>query len=194
VFDSIGNFIRDLLSMPAFGNWIALSALSVSLFSLIANRRATRISQQALLHAQSEADRAEKLEIERKRYELLCAISNEKSLLMAASLELGSMKADFDADTEMTKALMRDHAKIFGFLPRFDNVMNQLDQLYSVISAYAPADGAVELLRLSAEQHRISKDTEYAIKCCVDSIPTFKEKRKLAIQTQLKPLQSGNDA
>ena len=189
MLESISKFIQELVALPSFANWVAFSAFCISTISLIWSRRAARTSQQALAHAQSEAAKAERLETEKNRFELLCAISNEKALLMAARLELGVLKANHDADNQTVKAMMRDFSQLFDYLPKIDTAISELDTVYSEIVTLTPGEGPVGLLKLAAEKHRLSKDTEFFLKCCNDSIPTFREKREQAFQAQyLYPL------
>ncbi len=103
---------------------------------------------------------------------------------MTTGLELGVLKANHDADSQAVKAMLKNFSQIFDYLPQIESSISQLDQLYSEIVTLAPSDGPVGLLKLAAEKHRLSKETEFFIKCCTDSLPTFNEKRQQAIYAQ----------
>ncbi|WP_243286967.1 hypothetical protein [Geothrix terrae] len=184
MLESISKFIEELLANSNFANGVAFSAFGISTIGLIWTRRAAQTSHQALVHAQAEAAKSERLETEKKRFELLCAISNEKAQLMTTGLELGVLKANHDADSQAVKAMLKNFSQIFDYLPQIESSISQLDQLYSEIVTLAPSDGPVGLLKLAAEKHRLSKETEFFIKCCTDSLPTFNEKRQQAIYAQ----------
>lgn len=175
-------FINEILALPEVASWSALSAIAISALSYIWTRKAAQTSQLALEHAKSEAKKSELLEAEKKRYELLCAISNEKALLMDARLELGALNAQHGADSESVKALLQNFSKVFEYLPKVELSIAQLDQLYDQVANTDATLGPKHLLQLAAEQHRISKDTEYFKSCCEGCLTTFKEKREKAIQ------------
>lgn len=178
------HFIKEVLALPEFASWVALSAMAISGLSYIWTHKATQTSQLALEHAKSMDKKNEFLETEKNRYELLCAISNEKALLMDAYLELGALKADHDADNAIVKTMLQNFSQLFDYLPKVELSIAQLDQLYSQVVNTNPAFGSVYLLQMAAEQNRISKDTDYFKKCCDDCLATFKEKREMAIQYQ----------
>ena len=77
---------------------ISIVALLISIGSLGVTVWATKLSKKSLNHAIDIQVKGEEKEFERLRTELLMQIADSRRLLDKTRVEIGTLKADFDAE------------------------------------------------------------------------------------------------
>lgn len=172
--------IQELLTHPAFAGWVSFTALAVSCLSLIVNKR-------SLAHAKAQSQAGALLEATKAKCELLCALSNEKNMLMECHLEVGTELFRHQADPDSIKAVLQNYQGVFEFFPQIETYLHLLDDRYSQVSAMDDSIGAARFVQIQAEQHKISMDMDHFKRCCLGALNTFREKRDQAVITCLPP-------
>lgn len=174
-------FIVYLLNDPNFVNWTAFSAFLFSLLSLIWARKSVKISQAALNESTSNNLRVAESEIEQKRLELLKEISNEHEMIQRALVDMGMLKADYDACPELVKNLMGERASIFtNYMPLLENYKSEVEARHTGAITWKSESGVSQFYILLGEQDAAFKNTKFSIDCYAGVVSEFREKLELA--------------
>jgi len=108
-------------------------------------------------------------------------ISDNKSVLNKARIEIGALQADFEIEAQPVKALMSQYATIFTVnLPVIEAAISNLDETYSNISNWRGDISYVDIIRKKAEFHEDLKQFESSHEQAIKCVEIFKEKLKQA--------------
>jgi hypothetical protein len=145
--------------------------------------RATRISRRALEHAIGSQQRNEEREFERLRTELLNQITDDRVILDKTRIEIGTLQANFQAESQQVQRLMSNYTNLFTeYLPRIHASIQQLDVLRADVSGWGKEKGHRELMQARAILYSSIKGDEVVQDSAVYCINVFKTKLELAKQ------------
>ncbi len=162
---------------------ISLGALLVSVGSLSITIWATKLSNRSLSHAIEIQEKGEEKEFERLRIDLLMQIADDRRLLEKTRIEIGTLKAEFDAESQPTKKIMRNYINLFNeYLPRVEASIKQLDILYNDVSGWSKEKSHRELMDAKAVLYRSLKDDEVAHDCGTYLVSVFRAQLEVARQ------------
>jgi len=140
---------------------ISLFALLMSGGSLWVTIWATRLSKISLNHAIEVQEKVEEKEFERMRADLLMQVADSRRLLDKTRIEIGTLKADFDAEPQPVQVMMRNYTNLFtDYPPRVEASIQQLDILWKEVSAWSKEKSQRELMDAKAVLYRSLKDDE----------------------------------
>ena len=109
-------------------NTVAVVAAIVSIGSVAVAIWAASISKKALDHAIDVQDRSDARENDRAKADLLRRISDCRALLEKTRIEIGTAKANFDAEPEAVRGLMI-HYNTSLFSDMYQSIQNEISQL-----------------------------------------------------------------
>ena len=154
---------------------IAIFALLISIGSLGVTLWATKLSKKSLNHAIDIQVKGEEKEFERLRAELLMQIADSRRLLDKTRIEIGTLKADFDAEKQPVKVIMGSYTNLFTeYLPKVEASIQQLDMLWKEISGWSKEKSHRELMDTKAVLYRSLKDDEVVYDSGVYMVNVFK--------------------
>ena len=154
---------------------IAIFALLISIGSLSVTVWATKLSKKSLNHAIDIQVKGEEKEFERLRAELLMQIADSRRLLDKTRIEIGTLKADFDAEKQPVKVIMGSYTNLFTeYLPKVEASIQQLDMLWKEISGWSKEKSHRELMDTKAVLYRSLKDDEVVYDSGVYMVNVFK--------------------
>jgi hypothetical protein len=162
---------------------ISIVALLVSIGSLAITVWATKLSKKSLDHAIDVQAKGEEKEFERLRTELLMQIANSRRLLDMTRIEIGTIKANFDAEPQPVQVIMKNHTNLFtDYLPNVEASIRQLDMLWKEISSWTKEKAHRELMDTKAILYRSLKDDEVVYESGIYMINVFKAKWEITRQ------------
>ncbi|MDP2046791.1 MAG: hypothetical protein Q8L00_11335 [Deltaproteobacteria bacterium] len=162
---------------------ISLGAILVSLGSLIVTIWATRLSYKSLNHAIEIQEKGEEKEFERLRVELLTQIADDRRLLDKTRIEIGTLKADFDAEPQPIQVMMRNYTNLFTvYLPKIEASIKQKDIIWKEVSCLSKDKSYRELMDAKAVLYRSLKDDEVVYDSGIYMINEFKAQLEVARQ------------
>ena len=145
-------------------------AVLISIGGLIYAKKSFSLSQ-------STQAQTNEMEIDIEKNELLKLISNNKKLLNKSSIELGVLKADFEAETQPVRMIMREQALIFTrTLPIINYSLDNLEKLRLKIQNWNGTLSHKDVMRYKSELYEQMKDHELNEEITTSQIKTFKEK------------------
>jgi hypothetical protein len=163
---------------------IAIIALLVSVGSLGVTVWATRLSKKSLNHAINIQIRGEEKEFDRLRTELLMQIADRRRLLDKMRIEIGTLKAEFDAEKQPVKVIMGSYTNLFSeYLPKVEASIQQLDMRWREISGWSKEKDYRELMDTKAVLYRSLKDDEVAYDSGIYMVNVFKAKMEAVKQS-----------
>lgn len=162
---------------------ISIVALLVSIGSLGITVWATKLSKKSLDHAIDVQTKGEEKEFERLRAELLMQIADSRRLLDKTRIEIGTLKADFDAEPQPVQVVMKNYTNLFtGYQPEVEASIRQLDMLWKEVSCWSKEKSHHELMDTKAVLYRSLKDDEVVYDSGVYMVSVFKAKLEIAKQ------------
>jgi hypothetical protein len=162
---------------------ISLGALLVSIGSLSVTLWATRLSNRSLNHAIKIQEKGEEKEFERLRVELLMQIADDRRLLDKTRIEIGTLKADFDAEPQPIQVMMRNYTNLFTvYLPKIEASIKQIDMLWKDVSDWSKEKNHRELMDAKAVLYKSLKDDEVVYDAGIYMVNEFKAQLEVARQ------------
>ena len=154
---------------------------TVALFALLISFGSFYISKRSLDFAIAMQKSTERKLIENEKAELLKQISNNKSILNNARIEIGALQADFGIEPQPVKMLMENYTNIFSdFLPSIERMISILEGDYTKLANWPGEISYSDIMRTKAVFHEDLKQFETSHKQAIQCIAIFKEKLKLA--------------
>jgi hypothetical protein len=154
---------------------IAGLALVVSILSLVISKRSFERSGQVYEQARRDA-------VAQRKRELLVLMSDCRSSLNSTRVDIGALKAVFDAEPQAVQVLLVNYVGLFdGYLPSVAGALESLEVHSKAVANWA---GAISLADLEHQYARIYDDLktfQFAGAQATSLIATFKEKLALAI-------------
>lgn len=162
---------------------ISIVALLVSIGSLGITVWATKLSKESLDHAIDIQVKGEEKEFERLRAELLMQIADSRKLLDKTRIEIGTLKADFDAEPQPIQVIMKNYTNLFAdYQPKVESAIGQLDMLWKEVSSWPKEKSHHELMDTKAVLYRSLKDDEVVYDSGIYMVNVFKAKLEIARQ------------
>lgn len=154
---------------------------TVAFFALLISLGSFYISKRSLDFAIEMQKATERKLIENEKAELLKQISNNKSVLNNARIEIGALQADFGIEPQPVKMLMGNYTNIFSeFLPSIERMISRLEDDYTKLAHWPGEISYSDIMRTKAMFHEDLKQFEISHNQAIQCIAIFKEKLKLA--------------
>lgn len=135
---------------------LALLALVVSAVGTAFAFRANRISAQSVKLTEDVAKADSELQFHTIRAEILIQIADSRRQLDRTRIELGTLKAVYDAEPQPVQVLLaRYNDDLFiGYLSRIEALIAQLDEYWSKVVAWTSDQPHAEMMATKALLHR----------------------------------------
>jgi hypothetical protein len=160
---------------------ISITAVLISLGSLGVTIWATRISKRSLDHAIEVQVSMEEKEFDRLRADLLMQIADNRRILDKTRIEIGTIKANFDAEPQPVQVIMSNYTNLFSqYLPKVEASIQQLDALWQDVSGWSNEKAHKELMDAKAVLYRSLKDDEVVYDSGIYMMNEFKTKLEMA--------------
>ena len=130
---------------------IALIALIVSIGSLLITWWATNISKTSLEHAIETSNKSDRNNNEREKLDLLQSLSEARAVLERTRIDIGALKANFDAETQPVREPMKSYTSLFNsYLPKIEITSKQIEEDWSKLMEYSDDISFHDLIRHKA--------------------------------------------
>ena len=160
---------------------LSIIAVLISLGSFGVTIWATRISKRSLDHAIDMRESMEKKEFERLRAELLMQIADSWRVLDKTRIEIGTIKANFDAEPQSVQVIMSNYTNLFTeYLPKVEGSIRQLDSLWQDVAGWSSEKTHKELMDAKAVLYRSLKGDEVVYDSGIYMVNVFKTKLEMA--------------
>jgi len=155
-------------------DYLAVLALVISLGSLLVNKK-------ALDNAKSAQESADDKLIESEKSEILKQISDNKSVLNKARVEIGALKANFNIESQPVQEMMTNFTSLFtDNLPTIEKEIFLLETDYATIINLQEKLSYSDVVEYKATCYERFKQCEIGNEQAMQCIKIFKEKLKLA--------------
>jgi len=153
----------------------------VATFALIISFGSFYIAKKSLNFAIEMQKTTERKLIENEKAELLRQISDNKSILNNARIEIGALQASFGIETQPVKELMKNYTNLFtGFLPSIERALALLESDYANLINWHGEMSYSDIMRTKATSYEALKQYETSHEQAIQCIAIFKEKLKQA--------------
>lgn len=160
---------------------ISIIALLVSIGSFGITIWATKLSEKSLDHAIRVQDKSDEREFERIRSELLMQVADRQRLLDKTRIEIGTIKAVFDSESQPVQVLLKNYTNLFTeYLPRVEATIAQLDEVWREVAGWSIERDHRELMDAKATLYRSLKDDEVVHDSGMYMLNVFKTKMDMA--------------
>ena len=160
---------------------ISIVAAGISLGSLAVTIWATRISKRSLDHAIDVQESLDQKEFDRLRADLLMQIADDRRILDKARIEIGTIKANFDAEPQAVRMMLANYTNLFShYLPDVEGAIRQLDKLWQDVSAWTNDKKHDDFMNAKAVLYRSLKDDEIVYDSAIYLVNVFKTKLEVA--------------
>lgn len=161
--------------------WIAIWALFVSVLSFFAAAWAAWVSHRALVHTRRAHDEERRITIERERSQLLEILNSSMSTLDKARIEIGALKAEFDAAPQSVQVLLKNYTQLFTeYLPRIESGARQAAALWNEVAAWDPETGIHALVQHQSRFRALLHEDQVAYEQGLHLVGRFREKLEMA--------------
>lgn len=153
----------------------------VAIFALIISFGSFYIGKRSLDFAIEMQKTTERKLIENEKAELLRQVSNNKSILNNARIEIGVLQENFGIETQPVKELMKNYTNIFTeFLPSIERALSLLESDYANLINWRGEMSYSDIMRTKASSYEALKQYETSHEQAIQCIAIFKEKLKQA--------------
>ena len=157
--------------------WVAVLALVVSGFSLLAAAWAAWVSHRTLEHARAVHAEERRISFERERSQLLEVVNTSRLLLERTRIKIGTLKARFDAAPQPVRAILANYTDLFTeYLPRIEAGVRQCNALWSEIAEWNQDTGIHALVHHQAKFRALVNDDQIAHDQGLFLVGVFEEK------------------
>lgn len=161
--------------------WIAIIALMVSVFGFVTSVWSAWVSHRGLAHTRDAYEQDRRESFERQRAVLLEVINTSRGTLDRTRVDIGTLKAIFDAEPEPVRALLSNYQSLFTeYLPRVQGGVNQAGALWDEVAEWDPRTGMSALIHHEARYRALLHDDQMVRDHALYMINVFKEKLQLA--------------
>jgi hypothetical protein len=141
------------------------------------------ISHQTFEHARQVHREERRVGFERERSQLLEAISASKLLLDKTRIEIGALKARFDAAPQQVHVLLQGYTDLFtDYLPRIEAGVRQCTALWSEVANWNEDTGIHALVRHQAQFRALATNDQIAHDQGLFLAGAFEEKMTRAME------------
>lgn len=153
----------------------------VAIFALLISLGSFYIGKKSLDFAVEMQKATERKLIENEKAELLRQISNNKSILNNARIEIRALQANFGTETQRVKELMKNYTNIFTeFLPSIEKALSLLESDYANLINWRDEMSYSDIMRAKASNYEALKQYETSHEQAIQCIAIFKERLKQA--------------
>jgi len=161
--------------------WIAVVALVVSVLSFTTAVCSAWISKSSLAHTRKRHEQERRESFERQRSELLEVINTSRSTLDRARIEIGTLKAIFDAEPQPVRALLVNYSSLFTeYLPKIEGGVRQSTALWDEVAGWDQSKGTSTLIQHQARFRALLHEDQMARENGIYMVGVFKEKLEQA--------------
>jgi len=155
-------------------DYIALIALIISFGSLYINKKALDNANVAQILANKKL-------IESEKTEILKQISDNKSVLNKARIEIGALQANFEIEPQPVKTLMHEFTSLFtNNLPTIEYAISNLEADHNKILNWRGDMNYTDIMKFKANCHEELRNFEISHEQAIQCINIFKEKLLIA--------------
>ena len=140
-------------NVPNWGTstWIAVVALIISVLSFATSAWSAWVSHRGLAHTRDAHEQERRDTFERQRLALLEVINISRSTLDRTRVEIGALKAIFDAEPQQVRALLSNYSKLFTeYLPKVEGGVRQAGALWDEVAEWDRSVGTSALIQHEA--------------------------------------------
>jgi hypothetical protein len=149
----------------------------IAIFAVLISFGSFFISKKSLDFAIGMQKATESKLIEHEKTELLRQISNNKSILNNARIEIGALQANFNIEPLPVKKLMDNYTDIFtSFLPKIEKTISYLEVDYGNLINWTGEMSYSDIMRTKATYYEDLKQFETSHEQAIQCIAIFKEK------------------
>jgi hypothetical protein len=171
----------DQTTLLALIALIALIALVISICGFLVSIWSAVISHKALNHNRNSYEEQQKIAFERERSQLLEIFNDSRKLLDQTRIEIGALKAQFDAEPETVKALLVNYTNLFSeYLPTIERGLLQNSLLWDEVAGWKESTGIQALVHHQAKFKALVHNDQVAHDQGLYCVNVFKAKLKLA--------------
>jgi len=150
-------------------DWIAIGALSVSLFSLF-------VSHSSKQQSSAAERRAAKLQKQETKVEVLSLLSDCRAILNRTYGEIGALKADYDAESQPVRTILESRTNLFSkYLPDVIATMESIEGEWAAVHAWKDEISHDDLLRRKSEIRDKVNDFQYVDEVAVEQVVKFRQ-------------------
>lgn len=161
--------------------WIAVVALVVSAFGFLISVWSAWVSHRALVHTRDAYEEERRESFERQRSTLLEVINTSRSTLDRTRVDIGTLKAIFDAEPEPVRALLSNYVSLFNdYLPRVEGGVHQAGSLWDAVAEWDQRTGMSALIQHEARYRALLHVDQMVRESALYMITVFKEKLEQA--------------
>lgn len=161
--------------------WIAVIALGISALGFATSVWSVWVSHRALAHTCEVHEQERRESFERQRTALLEVINTSRSTLDRTRVDIGTLKAIFDAEPEPVRALLSNFSSLFTeYLPKVEGGVRQAGALWAEVAEWDPRTGTSALIHHEARFRALLHDDQMVRDHALYMINVFKEKLELA--------------
>lgn len=169
--------------MPAWDTsiWIAVLALVVSALGFATSVWSAWVSHRALAHTRDVYEQERRETFERQRAALLEVINTSRSTLDRTRVDIGTLKAIFDAEPEQVRTLLSNYSSLFTeYLPRVEGGVRQAGALWDEVAEWDSRTGTSALIQHEARFRALLHEDQMIRDHALYMINVFREKLELA--------------
>jgi hypothetical protein len=157
--------------------WIAVIAVVVSALGFGTSVWSARVSHRGLAHAREVHEQERRENFERQRSALLEVINASRSTLDRTRVDIGTLKAIFDAEPEPVRALLSNYVSLFTeYLPRVEGGVHQAGALWDEVAEWDTRAGMSALIHHEARYRALLHDDQMVRDHALYMINVFNEK------------------
>jgi len=141
--------------------WIAVIALGLSVLSFVVSVWSAWVSHRGLAHTRDAYEQERRESFERQRSSLLEVINTSRSTLDRTRVEIGTLKAIFDAEPQPVRALLSNYSSLFTeYLPKVEGGVHQAGALWDEVAEWDPSTGMSALILHEARFRALLHDDQ----------------------------------
>jgi hypothetical protein len=157
--------------------WIAVIALGVSVLSFVTSAWSSWVSHRGLTHARQAYEQGRHESFEKQRSSLLEVINTSRSTLDRTRIEIGTLKAIFDAEPQTVQTMLSNYTALFAeYLPRVEAGVRQAASLWDEVADWNESTGISALVHHEARYRALLHEDQMAHEHALYLIAVFKEK------------------
>jgi hypothetical protein len=160
---------------------IAWLALGISALGFVTSIWSAWVSHRSYSHSRLAHEEEKRLAFEKERSELLEIINSSRKILDKTRIEIGTLKAQFEAEPQEIQALMVNYTNLFTeYLPKVEGGVRQATALWDEVAEWSPETSIYAMVMHQARFRALIHDDQTAHESALYCIGVFKEKLELA--------------
>jgi hypothetical protein len=161
--------------------WIAVVALAISVLSFATSVWSAWVSDRTLTHTRKVYAQERRENFMRQRSELLEVINTSRSTLDRTRVEIGTLKAIFDAEPQPVRSLLSNYISLFSeYLPKIECGVRQASMLWEEVAEWDESTGTSALMHHEAKFRALLHENQMVYEHALYMINVFNEKLEQA--------------